>query len=159
MICCVHWIHLFLNISGPGFDVRQRQTGNYMNILIAEDEIEYRNALCEALTMCGHTVAIATDGIEALDLLKRKQCDLIISDINMPHRSGTQLHEMVRSDERLRDIPSIYVTRLAVLRLTTPVDKSGLDYVLGKMSFDRLMQLVDDLSVNRGVIPNGIALA
>ena len=120
-----------------------------MKILVAEDEVDYRSALCEALELSGHSVKSVSNGVDAFRCLEIEQFDLIISDINMPNRTGSQLHEMIRRVEHLKDIPFIYITGLAVLRLTTPVDSNGLDFVMGKTAFDRLLKLVEDISLHR----------
>lgn len=129
-----------------------------MKILVAEDEIDYRNALCEALETCGHATVAVSDGVEALALLQRERYDLIISDINMPNTTGTQLHEQVCKMDSLRDVPFIYITGLAILRVATPVERKGLDFVVGKTAFDRILHLVDDLSM-RNEVPPGDRIA
>jgi CheY-like chemotaxis protein len=126
-----------------------------MRILIAEDDSEYRDVLCETLQACGHTVLAAADGVEAFQVLTRSKVDIVISDIQMPNRSGSQLHELVRSDERLNHIPFIYITGFAILRLATPIDMTGLDFMVSKVPFERLLQLIDDISIHRRVLRNG----
>ncbi len=118
-----------------------------MHILVVEDDIEYRNVLREALQMHGHLVVTATDGAEAFELLQHHPVGLIISDINMPNCTGTKLHELIRSDEHLELIPFIYVTGFAILRVATPLAKTELDFMVSKVSFDRLLQLIGDISL------------
>ncbi|MBF8293731.1 MAG: CheA signal transduction histidine kinase [Bacteroidetes bacterium] len=125
-----------------------------MRILVAEDDSEYRGVLCETLELCGHTVLPAADGVEAFQLLTRNTVDIIISDIQMPNRTGTQLHESVRSDERLQHIPFIYITGFAILRMATPIDMTGLDFMVSKVPFERLLQIVDDIGIQRGILRN-----
>ena len=68
----------------------------------------------------------------------------------MPNCTGAQFHEMVRSDQRLNAIPFIYMTGYAILRIATPLDKTGHDFMVNKMPFDRLLQLVDTLDHSGG---------
>jgi len=116
-----------------------------LHILVAENDFNYRTVLCEALRMDGHTVLTANDGVEAYEILQKSQVELIVSDINMPNRTGSQLHWLVRNDKRLGGIPFIYITGFAILRMATPLDETGLDYMVSKVQFERLLQLIDEL--------------
>jgi len=64
---------------------------NYMkNLLIADDHIVLRQALCEMLESRGDfkVLAQASDGQELLDLLEHNKPDLVIMDIAMPKLDG-----------------------------------------------------------------------
>jgi CheY-like chemotaxis protein len=115
-------------------------------ILIAEDERDYRDALVEALGYQGHTILTACNGEKAIQILRRTRVELIISDIHMPKCMGTQLHEMVRNDKDLKMIPFIYITGYSILRIATPLDQSGLDFMVNKVPFGGLLQMVDCIS-------------
>lgn len=117
-----------------------------MNILVVEDDTQFKTMLCEILAHCGHTVLTAEDGEEAFRALRQSPVQLIISDIQMPKCMGTQLHEMVRDDERLKETPFMYMTGYSVLRSVTPLDKTGHDFIVNKVPFARLLQMVDGIS-------------
>jgi CheY-like chemotaxis protein len=125
-----------------------------MRILVAEDDREYRDVLTETLKGCGHTILAAADGLEALRILRDTAVDLIISDIQMPNHSGSQLHEKVRSNKKTKNIPFIYITGFSILRLTTPMDLTGLDFMTSKVPFDRLLQLIEDINLQKGILRN-----
>lgn len=118
-------------------------------ILVAEDDAEYRKMLNEMLSLCGHTVIAAADGTEAFELLRQFHVDVIVSDMNMPGCTGGQLHEMVRGDQNLQHTSFVYMTGLSILRAATPLAQNGLDYMVGKVPFDHLISLIDDLLVHR----------
>ena len=61
-------------------------------ILIVDDEPALRSLAEEILSEHGYTTICAEDGLHALDILKEKQVDLILSDIIMPNMNG---HELV----------------------------------------------------------------
>ena len=126
-----------------------------MQILLAEDDVQYRSVLREALELYGHTVLVAADGVEAYDLLaKHGNIEVIISDINMPRRTGTQLHEIVRDSSHLKHIPFVYITGFAILRAATPLEGNNLDFIVSKVPFDRLLRLVEELSLSGRILPD-----
>lgn len=108
-------------------------------VLIVEDNAGLRLALCDMLASYGYQVRSAADGIEALELLKTFQPDVVLCDIMMPGLDGYALLQRARSDPALRTLPFIFLTALnsaADLRrakeigvedyLTKPVDSGDL---------------------------------
>lgn len=57
-------------------------------ILVVDDEENTRIALSKLLGQEGFVVDLATNGTEALELLRRERVNLVISDINMPDMNG-----------------------------------------------------------------------
>lgn len=67
-------------------------------ILVVDDEENARIALSKILTHEGYDVASASNGHEALNYLRGKEVELIITDINMPEMNGMAfLRELNRS--------------------------------------------------------------
>ncbi|MDA8427886.1 MAG: response regulator [Geobacteraceae bacterium] len=67
-------------------------------ILVVDDEENARIALSKILSREGYDVASAGNGYEALNYLRGKDVELIITDINMPEMNGmTFLRELNRS--------------------------------------------------------------
>jgi PAS domain S-box-containing protein len=60
-------------------------------VLVVDDEESLRNLVFEALTEGGFLVEIASSGEEAINLLKKRQFDAVISDIKMPGIGGKSL--------------------------------------------------------------------
>lgn len=81
-----------------------------MKIMVVDDNVENRYLLEVLLKAHGHTVVLAENGLEALEALRREPVGLIISDILMPKMDGYRLCREAKQDERLRDIPFVFVT-------------------------------------------------
>ncbi len=64
-------------------------------ILVADDEQSIREFLDIMLKKEGYEVTLAEDGQQALDLLGKKTFDLVISDLQMPHKTGMEVLEYV----------------------------------------------------------------
>ncbi len=79
-------------------------------ILIVDDNKDYRSLLKTALSGRCYQVMEAGDGASALQLLLRRQPDLVILDFNMPKMNGYELLQEIRSRAELRRIPVIMFT-------------------------------------------------
>lgn len=74
-------------------------------ILAIDDDEGVRLMLREVLTREGHEVRLARNGEEALQLLSRHPCDLVITDIVMPRKEGIEtIVELRRSHPEVRII-------------------------------------------------------
>ncbi|HYA66952.1 MAG TPA: chemotaxis response regulator CheY [Burkholderiaceae bacterium] len=79
--------------------------------LIVDDFSTMRRIVRNLLKEIGyHNAEEAEDGVIALSLLKSRQFDFIVSDINMPNMDGFELLKTVRADENLKGIPFLMVT-------------------------------------------------
>jgi two-component system alkaline phosphatase synthesis response regulator PhoP len=83
-----------------------------MKILICEDEEIMLTALEFRLRRQGYTVVKAEDGREAMEKLRTEKPDLIIADIMMPHVSGLELIQHIRTDLNDKETPIIVISAL-----------------------------------------------
>ena len=65
-------------------------------ILVIDDEQSVRAALKQALTTAGHTVVLAANGIEGVNLQRKEPADLIITDLFMPEQDGVETMVQLR---------------------------------------------------------------
>jgi CheY-like chemotaxis protein len=77
--------------------------------LVVDDSMLIRHTVCRFLEERGFAVESATNGREALEALKRVRPDIIITDIQMPLMSGSELITAVKSDPVLAGIPIVIV--------------------------------------------------
>ncbi len=59
--------------------------------LVVDDSMLIRYTVCRFLEQRGFAVESATNGVEALEILERVQPDLIVTDMQMPKMSGSEL--------------------------------------------------------------------
>ena len=78
-----------------------------MKVLIVDDDLMNRKLLRAILTVEGHTVIDAEDGLMALEILHREKIDAVISDILMPRMDGYRLCYEIRKSQELQHIPFI----------------------------------------------------
>lgn len=119
-------------------------------ILVVEDDADLREALTACLESAGCSTAVAADGIDALERLKRspRPC-LILLDVNMPRLDGLAFAALLRSDERLRQIPLVSMSA-GDLRLLPPLVQSHLDK---PFDFVQLAELVERFCPKRVMEP------
>lgn len=79
-------------------------------ILVVEDEAQLRQLIVEYLTDEGYETVAAGDGLEALKLLEKRACDMIVTDVMMPKMDGFTLAERVRKNDEA--IPILFLTAL-----------------------------------------------
>jgi len=69
-----------------------------IKILVVDDEVLIRSLIFDILSLEGFEVELATNGKEALGLLRSKRYDLLISDFKMPVMDGLELLKAVRNE-------------------------------------------------------------
>jgi DNA-binding response OmpR family regulator len=79
-------------------------------VLIVDDEEIIRKFLRINLLKWGYEVKEAVDGLQALEQLGNDNYDLLICDILMPNKNGWELLKEVRSNQKTKDIPVIFLT-------------------------------------------------
>ena len=82
-------------------------------ILLAEDSIATRTQEKRILEGAGYEVVTAVDGLDALNKLKTRYFDALISDVQMPNLDGLGLTIKIRQQREYSELPIILVTSLA----------------------------------------------
>ena len=80
------------------------------NILIVDDSMTMRQMVNFTLTSAGHVVTEAGNADEALLTAQSNRYDLVISDVNMPGRSGIELVAELRTLAAYKFVPIILLT-------------------------------------------------
>lgn len=66
-------------------------------ILVVEDDQDVRLVLCLILSGAAYNVYEACDGLEALDALKKRRYDAVLTDYHMPKMDGLELLDLVQA--------------------------------------------------------------
>lgn len=115
-------------------------------ILLVEDDIGLMTITKTILSDEGYGVTASGTVEEALEIVKRRPPDLIISDINLPGISGLRFCRMLKNDHRTMSLPLILLTQLGsegdkVRGLQTGAD----DYLTKPFSHRELLARVEAL--------------
>lgn len=82
-------------------------------ILVADDSESNRDLLSDLLRSEGYRVATASDGLSALEALRRQRIDLAILDVMMPYETGFAVCRALKLDPETRLTPVVLVTALS----------------------------------------------
>ncbi|MCI6536235.1 response regulator transcription factor [uncultured Eubacterium sp.] len=112
-------------------------------VLIIEDELLTATTVKEALELNGIAADIAEDGIKGLDLVKKKDYDLILLDLKMPKLSGEEVLKEIR---KIR--PYIFViiyTNFSDFADIKALANIGIDGYVNKGPDSDLQELIDKI--------------
>ena len=79
------------------------------SILVMEDDVSIQELIVEFLKAEGFDVDYANDGLEGIQLFKKKEYDLVLLDIMMPNLDGYSVCKMIRQNS---NVPIIFLTAL-----------------------------------------------
>lgn len=78
--------------------------------LVVDDSMLIRHTVSRFLESRGYRIERATNGAEALEMLKTLQPDLILTDIQMPKLSGTELITALKKNPQTVGIPIVILS-------------------------------------------------
>lgn len=129
-----------------------------MRILLAEDQAMVRGALASLLKLSSsHDLVEAADGDSALKLLKAEHFDVLLTDIEMPGRSGLDLAAWVQQQQSSTKV--IIITtfgRSGYVRRALDCGVSG--FLLKDAPVDDLLAAIDKVLAGKRVIDSELAL-
>lgn len=106
-------------------------------ILVVDDERAIRSTLKEILEYEKYSVADAPDGIEALELIKNDQFDVILLDIKMPRMDGLEVLEEIL---KISDTPVVMISGHGTIETAVEAIKKGAyDYIAKPLDLNRLL--------------------
>ena len=81
------------------------------SVLVVDDSEDVRETLSESLHVLGYEVALASNGLEALEVLAQDpKPGLILLDLLMPVMDGWEFRSRQKKDPSLSDIPTVVIT-------------------------------------------------
>ncbi|MEY4909065.1 MAG: hypothetical protein RL260_2783, partial [Pseudomonadota bacterium] len=112
-------------------------------VLVVDDSLTVRRITKRLLEREGYRVALAKDGMEALDLLAGERPVVVLSDIEMPRMDGFDLLRNIRGDARLVGLPVVMITSRIASKHRDLAFELGASQYLGKpYSEDELLRLM-----------------
>ncbi len=97
------------DVNNEEDDIQRQSDEDVYRLLIVEDNVELL-MLMRQLLKNTYRVYIAKNGLEALEIIHKKDLDLIISDVMMPEMDGHELTAAVKKDSNYNHLPIILLT-------------------------------------------------
>jgi CheY-like chemotaxis protein len=114
-------------------------------IIIVEDSDDSRDLLALMLKIQGYSISTASDGQEALRLIKLDCPDLIITDINMPNMNGIELIRQVRQLSECSHLPIVVMTAYGSGKLSDAISAGADQGVKKPVDFDSFIDGINRL--------------
>lgn len=112
-------------------------------ILVVDDEESIREFLDIMLRKEGYEVTLAEDGARAIDLLKKKSFDLVISDLQMPQVTGMELLKHVR--DNFPELLFMMITAFGTTETAVEAMKMGAyDYITKPFKIDEVRIVISN---------------
>ena len=105
----------------------KRARSEATSVLVVDDSVTFREALCDALRMAGYMVYSAASGEEGLRSAAQHRPSLVIVDGILPGIDGAAVVRRIRLDAALRDTPCILLTGSSDLSAELTALNSGAD--------------------------------
>jgi len=113
-------------------------------VLVVDDSITVRRVTQRLLRRAGYRVALAGDGVQALERLREATPVVVLCDIEMPRMDGFELVRALRNDPQWADLPVVMVTSRLADKHRAHAEALGVNHYLGKpYAEDELLGLVD----------------
>ena len=116
-----------------------------MTVLITDDMENMAKSIHNMLKVIGYgrQFLFATEGEQALSILRSEPVDLVLLDYNMPGLTGGEVLSQIRDDRDLRDLPVVMVTAEAYSDFVAEVGESEIDaYILKPVTVQLLEEKV-----------------
>lgn len=115
-----------------------------LRIVVADDNADAADSMATLLRLAGHTVAVATDGYEALKLVRDQHPEIVFLDIGMPGLTGYEVAMLVRKSSGLEGAMLVALTGWGAEHDRARAGEVGFDHHLTKpadiRAIDRVLQ-------------------
>lgn len=86
-------------------------------IMIVDDDPYIVKYMVDILTDNGYATCSASDGSEALEVLKREKPDLVTLDLEMPNEWGPRFYRKMSKEKEFKELPVIVISGLSGIHL------------------------------------------
>lgn len=132
-------------------DAKENERMPY-KILVVDDDPYIVKYMVDILSDNGYATCSASDGSEALEVLKRERPDLVTLDLEMPNEWGPRFYRKMTKEDAFRDTPVIVISGLSGIHLAIRNAVASL-----KKPFDpnRLLEIIRETLEKRGELASG----
>jgi chemotaxis protein histidine kinase CheA/ActR/RegA family two-component response regulator len=134
---------------GSSLAMRKRLAVKRTRVLVVDDALSVRRSMQQLLEDAGYDVVTANDGFLALDSMREKQPNIVLTDLEMPNLNGLDLTKRIREVPHFMGMPVIMITSRASDKHRDLAHEAGVDLYLTKPYTDAaLLEHVRKLSAH-----------
>jgi len=120
-----------------------------LKVLLVEDEVKLSKLLKNAIGDNFYKFGVAHDAYEGLELFKKMEADIVITDINMPKKSGLEMAKELK--ELKKDLPIIILSAFSDTdKLLNAIDIGVVKYFIKPFDPDELLEYIVSLEAKLG---------
>lgn len=113
-------------------------------VLIVEDEPAIAENLAALLRLRGHVVEAVADGVEAVELARKRAPELVLLDVMLPGMSGFDVCRMIKADVKSAKAKIIMVTGMGRMGDVEDAFAAGADdYLIKPFDSERLFKKME----------------
>lgn len=101
-------------------------------VLLADDSVMVLNLTSFILKSAGYTVLTGCDGDDALTHFNGKEIDIVITDLNMPHKDGIELIKEIRGMQYYKFLPVMLFVSDNTINIQEFISSSGATVLFDK---------------------------
>ena len=114
-------------------------------VLVVEDDELNLKLVKELLEFNGFETLEATNGLQALEMIRRERPSLVLMDIQMPAMDGIEATRQIKADASIRDIPVVALTSSAMKGDKEAILAAGCDEYMSKpIDIHCLLKLIEE---------------
>ncbi len=112
------------------------------SILVVDDELLIRDLLYDFFSSQGWSIAVAENGVKALEVMKNRPVDVVLTDIKMPEMDGLELTTELKKSHP--ETPVVLMTGFPSVDTAVSALRSRVvDYVIKPFNINQLFKLVE----------------
>ncbi len=116
---------------------------NQHSILVVDDELLIRDLLYDFFSEQGWDISVAESGEKALQILRSRKFDLLLTDLKMPVMDGLALTSQVRED--YPELPVVIMTGYpSVDSAVSALRQKVADYIIKPFNINQLYKIVEE---------------
>lgn len=117
--------------------------GDKILVMLIDDSPFEQTYLRDTILASGYEFVTASNGYDALEIIKRIKPDIILLDVVMPGMNGFDVCEKLKTLEGMEDVPIIFLTALGDTEdVVRGFKYGGVDYVIKPFRTEELLQRI-----------------
>lgn len=122
--------------TSASVNIPEKHSEKSKKIVVIDNSQTTKIYFSKLLQNAGYNVLSFNNSLDGLKEIQQNNCDLLISDIEMPEMNGVELISQLRQDEKFKNLPIITISMLPIEQTQKMFGDTFVDFMLNKSNFD-----------------------